>query len=426
MTASSEKPGIPAISPSVMDQIDRQTASLLAGTDHVYSSQELKDRLVQAAREGRQLRIKLGMDPTAPDLHLGHAVVLRKLRQFQDFGHRAVLIIGDFTAMIGDPTGKKKTRPVLSAEQVEANARTYFAQAGKILDTSPEKLEIRRNSEWLSAMNFADALKLAQQMTVARMLERDTFSERHKAGEAIYIHEFMYPLMQGWDSVMIRADVELGGTDQTFNNLVGRDLQESQGQKPQIVIIMPILTGTDGRQKMSKSLGNYIGVSEPATEQFGKTMSIPDALMPSWFRLCTPLPEERITSLTDGRLTHPRQAKEVLGRAIVEQFHSVGDAAAASEDFRRRFTQGELPQDIPVHRVEASLIKDGKIGLLNLLKAVGFAPSTSEARRLVESGAVSYAGEKMSDPKLVVGVAGQPILQVGKRRICRIEAAEPA
>ena len=240
--------------------IDQQMTLLLRGTDHVYTAEELKKRLEHAAKTGRQLRVKLGMDPTAPDLHLGHSVVLKKMRQFQDLGHKAVLIIGDATAMIGDPTGKKKTRPMLTREEVDINAQTYFTQASKILDMSPDKLEICRNSDWLHKMSFVDALKLCQKMTVARMLERDTFQERYKAGEAIYIHEFMYPLMQGWDSVMVKSDVELGGTDQTFNNLVGRDLQESEGQPPQIVMIMPILVGTDGSQKMSKSLGNYIGV----------------------------------------------------------------------------------------------------------------------------------------------------------------------
>lgn len=398
---------------------------LLQGVDHIYSAQELQDRLAQAAKEGRQLRIKLGMDPTAPDLHLGHAVVLRKMRQFQDLGHRAVLIIGDFTAMIGDPTGKKKTRPILSAQQVDTNAATYFAQAGKILDTSPEKLEIRRNSEWLATMNFADALRLAQQMTVARMLERDTFSERHKAGDAIYIHEFMYPLMQGWDSVMIRADVELGGTDQTFNNLVGRDLQVGQGLAPQIVLIMPILCGTDGVQKMSKSLGNYVGVAEDATEQFGKIMSLPDTSMKQWFELCTTLSPEEIATLLDGRQTHPRQAKEKLARSIVEQFHGAAAAQAATEDFRRRFSEGQLPQDIATREIDPALLKEGHIGLLTLIKAVDFAASTSEARRLVESGAVSFSGQKISDPRIQVSLQQTPILQIGKRRVCRVAVKNP-
>ncbi|NNM86443.1 MAG: tyrosine--tRNA ligase [Phycisphaerales bacterium] len=402
---------------------EQQFATLIAATDNVYTPAELKQRLIDSASANKPLRVKLGMDPTAPDLHLGHAVVLRKLRQFQDFGHKAVLIVGDFTAMIGDPTGKKKTRPVLSSEQVQQNAQTYFEQAGKILDTSPERLEIRRNSEWLAQMNFADALKLAQQMTVARMLERDTFSERHKAGEAIYIHEFMYPLMQGWDSVMVHADVELGGTDQTFNNLVGRDLQIAQGQKPQIVMIMPILTGTDGHQKMSKSLGNYVGVAEAATEQFGKTMSIPDDLMPQWFNLCTPLSADRIHSLIDPTQTHPREAKEVLGRLIVEQFHSAPAAQSAAEDFRRRFAGGELPSEIAQHVISAALLKDGRIGVLTLIKEAGFAPSTSEARRLVEGGGVIFAGRKISNPKEQLTLEGEPVLQVGKRRVCRVVMA---
>ncbi len=402
---------------------EQQFTSLTTATDSVYTPAELKQRLIDSAAANKPLRVKLGMDPTAPDLHLGHAVVLRKLRQFQDFGHKAVLIVGDFTAMIGDPTGKKKTRPVLSPEQVQQNAQTYFEQAGKILDTSPQRLEIRRNSEWLAQMNFADALKLAQQMTVARMLERDTFSERHKAGEAIYIHEFMYPLMQGWDSVMVHADVELGGTDQTFNNLVGRDLQIAQGQKPQIVMIMPILTGTDGRQKMSKSLGNYVGVSDAPNEQFGKTMSIPDELMPQWFNLCTPLPADRIQSLIDPAQTHPREAKEVLGRLIVDQFHSAPAAQSAAEDFRRRFAGGELPSEIAQHIISAALLKDGRIGVLTLIKEAGFAPSTSEARRLVEGGGVIFAGRKISDPKEQLTIEGEPVLQVGKRRVCRVVMA---
>ncbi len=405
--------------------IDEQMRRLLRGVEQIYSEAELRERLIRAARERRPLRVKLGMDPTAPDLHLGHAVVLRMLRRFQDLGHRAVLIIGDFTAMIGDPTGKKKTRPVLSAAQVEENARTYLAQAGKILDTGPEKLEIRRNSQWLSPMNFADALRLAQRMTVARMLERDTFHERYAAGEAIYIHEFMYPLMQGWDSVMIEADVELGGTDQTFNNLLGRDLQQSRGQPPQIVMIAPLLAGTDGREKMSKSLNNYVGVSEPPQQQFGKTMSIPDALMKQWFRLCTPLPEDRIRSLVDPGLTHPREAKEVLGRSIVEQFHSAAQAAVAAAEFRRRFSEGRLPDDLEMRFVDPGSLRSGRIGLLTLIKEVGFAASTSEARRLVESGAVHFAGEKIIDPKLAVSLDDQPVLVVGKRRVCRVTIRPP-
>ena len=401
--------------------IDQQVEWLVRGTDHVYSVAELKKRLEIAAKAGRQLRVKLGMDPTAPDLHLGHAVVLKKMRQFQDLGHKAVLIIGDATAMIGDPTGKKKTRPVLTREQVEENAKTYFAQAGKILDMSPEKVEVHYNSEWLHTMTFVDALKLCGKMTVARMLERDTFQERYKGGEAIYIHEFMYPLMQGWDSVMIKSDVELGGTDQTFNNLVGRDLQESEGQMPQIVMIMPILVGTDGVQKMSKSLGNYIGVSEAAGEQFGKAMSIPDSAMDGWFHMVTPLPEDRIVSLLDSGLTHPRVAKEVLGKTIVEQYHSAEDAEKAAEDFRKRFSEGAVLADTEVKTVAAALLKEGKIGVVALVKEVGFADSMSKARQLVEGGAVTFAGTKVTDVKMQVEVKGGEILKVGKLRVCKLE-----
>ena len=401
--------------------IDQQLELLLRGTDHVYSAEELKKRLIHAEKTGRQLRIKLGMDPTAPDLHLGHAVVLRKMRQFQDLGHKAVLIIGDATAAIGDPTGKKKTRPILSPEQVEANAKTYFNQAGKILDLAPDKVEIHHNSEWLHKMSFVDALKLAAKMTVARMLERDTFQERYKAGEAIYIHEFLYPLMQGWDSVMIKSDVELGGTDQTFNNLVGRDLQEQEGQPPQIVIIMPILQGTNGIEKMSKSLGNYIGVAESPKDQFGKTMSIPDNLMDQWFHLCTPLPEDRITSLVDPAQTHPRQAKEVLGLSIVEQYHGTDAAHHAAEEFRLQFTQGALPTDLETKSIPAALLKDGKIGILTLIKEVGFAPSTSEARRLVQGGGVTLAGNKITDFKMEVSLEGEPVLKVGKLKLCKVK-----
>ena len=401
--------------------IDQQMRLLLHGTDHVYTPEELRKRLESAGKTGRQLRVKLGMDPTAPDLHLGHAVVLRKMRQFQNLGHKAVLIIGDATAMIGDPTGKKKTRPILSREQVDENARSYFAQAGKILDMAPEKVEIHYNSEWLHKMNFVEALQLAQKMTVARMLERDTFQERYRAGDAIYIHEFMYPLMQGWDSVMIKADVELGGTDQTFNNLVGRDLQQLEGQLPQIVIIMPILAGTDGVQKMSKSLGNYIGVADSPKDQFGKTMSIPDELMTQWFELATPLPMDRIKSLVDPAQTHPREAKEVLGRAIVEQYYGSEAAQHAAEEFRIQFAEKGLPTDLAVKMIPAALLKDGKIGIMTLVKEAGFAASTSEAKRLVQGGGVKLNDVKVTDFKAEVSLEGEPVLKVGKLNVCKVK-----
>lgn len=408
------------ITSEIKTSAEAQAAALCTCTSRVYSQNELAGRIAMAAEQNRPLRVKLGMDPTAPDLHLGHAVVLRKLRQFQDFGHKAILIVGDFTAMIGDPTGKKKTRPTLSRDQVDANAATYLQQAGKILDTSPERLEVRRNSEWLEKMNFGDALRLAQQMTVARMLERDTFAERYKSGEAIYIHEFMYPLMQGADSAAIHADVELGGTDQTFNNLVGRDLQVAQGQLPQIVMVMPILNGTDGTAKMSKSLGNYIGISESPQEQFGKVMSIPDSLMREWFELCTNLPADEIAALCDTTRSHPRAAKERLAMEIVTAYNSEEDAVAAAADFKRRFSDGLLPENIENIQVSSDLVQGGRIGILNLIKSAGFAASTSEARRLVEGGGVLLSGRKITDPRLQITLAEKPILQVGKRRVARM------
>jgi tyrosyl-tRNA synthetase len=407
--------------------IDQQVELLLRGTEHAYTAKELADRLAKAAKDGRQLRVKLGMDPTAPDLHLGHAVVLRKMRQFQDLGHKAVLIIGDATAMIGDPTGKKKTRPVLNAAEVEANAKTYFDQAGKILDTSPDKLEVRKNSEWLGAMNFMDSLKLAGRMTVARMLERDTFQERYKAGEPIYIHEFMYPLMQGWDSVMIRSDVELGGTDQTFNNLIGRDFQIAEGQLPQIVLIMPILVGIDGVNKMGKSLGNYIGVSESPREQFGKTMKIPDALMGDWFKLCTPLPQDRIVSLVDAGQTHPREAKEVLGRSIVEQYHDSAAAETAANEFRHRFAEQDFDAVVKAIRdVPRSKLVDGAIDIAELLTILyPEFKSKGEARRRVDGGAVSINGTKLMDRSAKMPLHDNDVVVAGKQLpVCSIRLVD--
>ena len=304
-----------------MSDTNRQIQALLRGVVEVFSAEELAARLTEAAKEGRQLRVKAGFDPTSPDIHLGHTVVLRKMRQFQDAGHKAVLIIGDYTARIGDPTGQNTTRPILSAEQIEENAKTYFQQAGKILDTSEEKLEVQHNSKWLAGMQLADIIKLTSSMTVARMLESDTFELRYKKGDAIGIHEFLYPLMQGYDSVMINSDIGLGGTDQTFNNLIGRDLQRLDGQKPQIVMIMPILVGLDGKEKMSKSKNNYIGVTDEPNEMFGKVMSISDDMMENYFTLITDVEAEKIKELIDPAKTHPKEAKVTLGKMIVTQFY---------------------------------------------------------------------------------------------------------
>jgi tyrosyl-tRNA synthetase len=396
-------------------QLQDQVLLLSRGCEAMYTQQELAQRLKNAADAGRQLRVKLGLDPTAPDIHLGHTVVLGKMRQFQDLGHKAVLIIGDYTARIGDPTGQNKTRPMLSPEQIVANARTYLDQAGKVLDTSADKLEIRYNSEWLEKLSFADVIKLAAQMTVARMLERDTFEKRYKAQVPIGVHEFLYPLMQGYDSVCVRSDVELGGSDQTFNNLVGRNLQENAAQPPQIVIIMPILVGLDGVEKMSKSKGNYVGVTDDPREMFGKVMSIPDALMDNYFTLLTELPRGRIDELVDSARTHPRAAKAELARAIVARYHSPAAAQEASAEFDRVFSQGHAPTEMPEIRVQAPVMP-----VLDLVMQAGFAKSRGEARRLVEQKAVSLDDQPVTAIDARLELRTGQVLRVGKRRFGRI------
>jgi tyrosyl-tRNA synthetase len=396
-------------------QLNEQLALLARGSEAVYTESELGERLKSAAAEGRQLRVKLGMDPTAPDIHLGHSVVLRKMRQFQDLGHKAVLIIGDYTARIGDPSGVNKTRPVLTGDEIEANAATYFEQAGKILDTSPDKFEVRPNSEWLKDLSFADVLRLASQMTVAQMMVRDTFEQRYKAGAPIGVHEFLYPLMQGHDSVCIEADVELGGTDQTFNNLVGRQLQENAGQKPQIVLIMPILVGLDGTEKMSKSKGNYIGITDEPNDMFGKVMSIPDSLMANYYTLLTDVPAEEIAALCDGDRTHPREAKARLGRFVVAQYHGEEAAAAAEAEFDRVFSERQKPTDMPEIPVPAA-----GMPLVDLIVSAGFAKSKGEARRLIGQNAVNFNDEKITDVDAQVTPTGGEVLRVGKRRFVQI------
>lgn len=380
---------------------DQQLELLEQGVESIYTRDELRQKLAR----GRPLRVKLGCDPTAPDLHLGHSVVLRKLRQFQDLGHKAILIIGDYTALIGDPTGQNKTRPMLSPDQIRRNAETYFQQAGKILDMSPEKLEIRYNSEWLARLSFADVIRLASQMSVARMLERDTFAKRYKAGEPIGVHEFLYPLMQGYDSVIVRADVELGGTDQTFNNLVGRDLQKDAGQEPQVVLIMPILEGLDGVEKMSKSKGNYIGLTEPPAEMFGKTMSISDELMARWYPLLLgrPLGHE-----------HPMEAKKALAHAIVEQYHGRAAADAARAEFEQKFSKRDYSEVANILQTPA------EIGLVELVEKTGRFKSRSEIRRLIEQGGVSLDGTKITDPKARLTVRSGQILKAGKLVVVKL------
>lgn len=394
-----------------MEDIKNTLTELQRGVDSIYSLDELKRKL----ESGRTLNIKLGMDPTAPDIHLGHTVVLRKMRQFQDMGHKATLIIGDYTARIGDPTGRDTTRPILDEATIAANAQTYLAQAGKILDTSQGKLEVRYNSEWLAKLSFADVLKLTGQVTVGQMLHRENFKLRMAQEKEIMISEFMYPLMQAYDSVVIKADVELGGTDQTFNNLMGRQLQERDGQEKQVVIVMPILVGLDGHEKMSKSKGNYIAVNDNPNDMFGKIMSIPDSLMKNYYELLTGLPCDRICSLLDDKMTHPREAKDILGRVIVEEFYTPHDAVLASEEFRRRFAENKLPTDLSTIKVSAN-----PSDILSLIREAGFASSNSEARRFVEQGAVSVNDDKITDVKAMIQIGDKTILKVGKRKICQL------
>jgi tyrosyl-tRNA synthetase len=401
--------------PSEQD-IQQQVIQLTRGSEACYTPQELGAALARSAATGQPLRVKLGLDPTAPDIHLGHTVVLRKVRQFQDLGHKAVIIIGDYTARVGDPSGQNATRPMLSPEQIAANAATYMEQAGKVLDTSSDKIEMIPNSRWFETLSFAQVLKLAAQMTVARMMERDTFELRYRAGIPIGVHEFLYPLMQGYDSVCVEADVEMGGSDQTFNNLVGRQMQANAGQRPQVVLIMPILVGLDGVAKMSKSKGNYIGVTEPPNEMFGKVMSIPDELMRNYFTLLTDLSSQQIDVLVDPRRTHPRAAKATLGKMIVAEFHDAAAADAAAAEFDRVFSARQAPTDMPAVKVPA-----GAMSVVDLVMAAGFAASKSEARRLLTQGAVSLDDRKLADIDEAVTPADGAVLKVGKRRFGRIK-----
>ncbi len=377
----------------------------------------VEEELVKKLRRGVPLRVKAGFDPTAPDLHLGHTVLINKLRQFQELGHEVMFLIGDFTGMIGDPTGKSATRPPLTRDQVLENAKSYEEQIYKILD--PERTLVLFNSSWMGQMSAADLIQLAAKHTVARMLERDDFSKRYKSGQAIAIHEFLYPLIQGYDSVAMKADVELGGTDQKFNLLVGRQLQESYGQEPQVVITLPILEGLDGVQKMSKSLGNYIGITEPPDEMFGKVMSISDELMWRWFELLSFRPMGEIEGfrrqVEEG--ANPRDIKFLLAEEIVSRFHDADAAKRARESFINRFRKGALPDEMP----EAEL-RAGAEGLpiANALKEAGLVSSTSEGLRMIKQGAVRIDGERVEDRSLRLPVGTEAVLQVGKRRFARV------
>jgi tyrosyl-tRNA synthetase len=405
---------------AAVTSVDEQMQVLTAGTVQCITPDELSDRLDR----GRPLRVKLGLDPSRPDIHIGHAVVLRKLRQFQEFGHTAVLIVGDFTAQVGDPSARSATRPALSKAEADANAATYFEQAQHIL--LPDRLEIRHNSEWLGEMGIDDVLRLAARSTVARMLERDDFAKRYTAGNPISVMELLYPLLQGWDSVMVRADVELGGTDQLFNLLAARGLQEKEGQEAQVVMTMPLLEGLDGTQKMSKSLGNYIGVTEPPDEQFGKLMSIPDEALERYFELTTgwhPDRVEQVVAELGGATGADRnRLKRLLARTVVDLYHGEAAGEAAETAFDRVFRAGEAPEDMPERVVAAVLFADGPVRLARVLAEAGLVASNREGARKINEGAVRRNGEKIEHPELEVAAADVDgaEFQVGKRKWARV------
>jgi tyrosyl-tRNA synthetase len=397
------------------ESIKEQIQLLKRGTTEILSQEELSQKLADAAKTGKQLRIKLGLDPTSPDIHLGHTVVLRKMRQFQDLGHKAVLIIGDYTARIGDPSGQDTTRPMLTPQQIKENADTYLQQAGKILDISKEKLEVQYNSEWLEKMSLMELIQLAAKKTVAQMLQRDSFKLRLQNDIDVYTHEFLYPLMQGYDSVIVKSDVELGGTDQTFNNLVGRDIQRAYGQPPQVVITMPILVGLDGREKMSKSKGNYIGVTDEPNDMFGKVMSISDEMMENYFTLLTNLPAKKIAELTSPDKTHPKDAKVLLGKIIVTQFYNEATAQLAAEQFEKVFAQKQRPDEMPEFKVANKPISAKQLLLSCKLVSTG-----GEAKRMVMQAAVSVDGKKITDPNTEITPENGMVIQVGKRKFATL------
>ncbi|MFX4261564.1 tyrosine--tRNA ligase [Pelotomaculum propionicicum] len=402
-----------------MVDLDKQLEIIKRGTIEIIPEAELTDKLKSSIKEGRPLTIKLGLDPTAPDIHLGHTVVLQKLRQFQDLGHQVILILGDFTARIGDPTGKSETRKQLTEEQVLENARTYERQIFKILDRA--KTRVVFNSQWLAPLNFTQVIELAAKYTLARIMERDDFAKRYKEGLPISIHELFYPLMQGYDSVELKADVEIGGTDQKFNLLMGRTLQKEYGYEPQIAITMPILEGLDGVHKMSKSLGNYIGIDEPPREMYGKTMSLPDDMMVRYFELVTAVSLEELRSIDKGLKSgdlHPRDVKMRLAREIVTQYHDSGQARAAEEEFIRMFQQKDLPDEIPEFKPAGDMLDT--VWLPKLMVAAGSVSSTSEARRLIQQGAVKVDGIRVDDPNINIKPSAGMIIQVGKRKFFKI------
>lgn len=395
---------------------EEQYNILAENTVEIIVEEEFRRKLERSVAENKPLRCKLGIDPSAPDLHLGHAVVLHKLRQFQELGHHVIIILGDFTGMVGDPTGRSETRKQLTEEEVLANARTYQDQIFNILD--PDRTEMVFNSEWLAKLNFADVIKLASSLTVARMMEREDFSRRYQENIPISIHEFFYPLMQGYDSIAIRADIEFGATEQKFNLLMGRQLQREYGQEPQIAFTMPILVGTDGVQKMSKSLGNYIGITEPAEDIYGKTMSISDDLMPEYYHLATALPSDEVNDILAGiknQTVHPRDAKMRLAREIVALYHGSQAAREAEDRFKQVFQKGQIPGEMPSFTFAASA------GIIDVMVDAGLASSKSEARRLIQQNGVRINGETVGSIDMELSKTGEVVIQVGKRKFARIK-----
>lgn len=405
-----------------MKSLDEQLALIRRGAAQIEPEAELRQKLTRSLQTGKPLRVKYGIDPTGIDVHLGHTVPLRKLRLFQELGHQAVLIIGNYTALVGDPSGRDQTRAHLTPEQVEANARDYLKQVSKVIDIS--KTEVRHNGDWFGRFAFLDVVALTSKITMQRMLERDDFTKRLKAGTPIYLHECLYPLMQGYDSVEIRADIELGGSEQLFSLMVGRDLQRDAGQEPQICLTLPILRGLDGQRRMGKSLGNYVGVGETAYDQFAKTMSIPDDLMRDWLELLTDRPAAEIAKLVDSATTHPRQAKEELGKDIARFYHGDRAATEAAAEWQRRFSERQDPTEIPIVMISADELTDGRMGIVDLLVAAGMVKSKNEARRLLGPNSGVTIGperEKITEPTATVAVTDGLIVRVGNRRVVRMK-----
>ncbi len=402
-------------------ELERQWNILSRGAAEIIPENEFKDKLATSIKKEKPLKIKLGLDPSAPDIHIGHTVVLQKLRQFQDLGHIVQLLIGDFTGQIGDPSGKSETRKQLTTEEVKVNAETYVNQLYKVLD--PDKTKVYYNSSWLAPLNFADVVRLAAKTTVARMLERDDFEKRFKGNLPISIHEFFYPLMQGYDSVALETDVELGGTDQKFNLLMGRHLQKEYSQDQQAILMLPLLEGLDGVQKMSKSLGNYIGIDEEPNQIYGKAMSIPDELMVKYFQLVTDLPHDEIALIIadlENNNLHPRDAKMKMAYTLVRMYHGEEAAREAENNFKNVFQKGSLPDDIPVKQLDSSLLENGKVWIVKLIVEIGLVPSNGEGRRMVKQGAVKINEEKIENLDLEIVVEDGMIIQVGKRKFAKI------